>query len=469
MFFERIRRVRHSLVFRLTLLYTAIFTISISVAFFISYQVIISRINARTDSSLNDKISEFSTLFVSKGIKAVKEHMDAEAEAVGTDKVFFRLITPEGQEIISSNLAPWRGIGISGITLKKLAREGSVFETLKLPGWECKARVLYGIVEPGRIMQIGQSLKEDDRLFKVFREIFRDVLVFVLGLAVVGGWFMAKRSLSGVEKLTQTAMAIANGAMEKRVPLTGRDDEIDRLSEVFNRMLERIQSLITEMKEVTDNIAHDIKTPITRIRLLAEAILTTEKPVCEYQALTASTVEECDVLLGMINTMLEISETKAGVSRLSLSEVDVCSLIEEGCDLFLPLAEEKDICVEVNTPTQCLLFGDKSKLQRVLSNLLDNAIKYTPPGGKITVSAEEVDKKVILSVLDTGIGISPDEIPRIFDRFFRADKSRSVPGVGLGLSLVQAIVRRHGGEIMVSSFPGSGSTFTVALPQTKSS
>lgn len=467
MLFERINRFRRSLVFRLTLLHTAIFTVSIFVAFFIFYQVIISKINARTDSGLNDKMNEFSTLLVSRGVEAVKEHMDAEAEAVGFNKVFFRLLTTGEKEIASSDLGPWKGI--SGIALKNLAREGLVFETLKLPGWESKARVLYGITQPGTVMQIGQSLKEDEHLFKIFREIFRDVLVFVLGLACLGGWFMAKRSLSGVEELTQTATAIGDGAMEKRVPLTGRGDEIDRLSRVFNHMLERIQSLITEMKEVTDNIAHDIKGPITRIRLLAEVTLTTGKSVDEYQTLTACTVEECDRLLGMINTMLEISETKAGVSTLSLSQVDISSLIEEGCDLFQPLAENKGLLVEVNTPTQCLLSGDKSRLQRAVSNLLDNAIKYTRPGGKITVSAEEVDKKVIISVQDTGVGISPEEIPRIFDRFFRADKSRSVPGAGLGLSLVQAIVQRHRGEIKVSSSPGSGSTFTVALPQTKNS
>jgi len=280
---------------------------------------------------------------------------------------------------------------------------------------------------------------------------------------------MARRSLSGVEKVTQTAMAIANGEMERRVPITGRGDEIDRLSGIFNHMLERIQSLITAMKDVTDNIAHDIKSPITRMRGLAEVTLTIERSLDEYQTMAANTVEECDRLLGMINTMLEISKTEAGVETLSLSEVDVSALIADASDLFYPLAEDNGLYVETNTPSQCLLPCDRSKLQRVIANLLDNAIKYTPPGGKIIISAEEVDKKVIISVHDTGIGISPEEIPHIFDRFFRADKSRSVPGAGLGLSLVQAIVRRHGGQIKVSSSPGVGSTFTVVLPQTRTS
>jgi signal transduction histidine kinase len=232
-------------------------------------------------------------------------------------------------------------------------------------------------------------------------------------------------------------------------------------------MLERIQSLIAEMKEVTDNIAHDLRSPITRIRGLAEITLISEKDIDAYQNMAASTVEECDRLLRMINMMLEISETEAGVSTLNRSDVNVSGLIEEACDLYQPLAEDRGINIEVNVPTRCQLFGDKGKLQRVLSNLLDNAIKYTTPGGKIIVSSEEVDKKVIISIHDTGIGISEDEISRIFERFYRGDKSRSIPGAGLGLSLVQAIVRSHGGEIKVSSSSGVGSTFTVSLPFAK--
>jgi signal transduction histidine kinase len=166
----------------------------------------------------------------------------------------------------------------------------------------------------------------------------------------------------------------------------------------------------------------------------------------------------------MINMMLEISETEAGVSTLNRSEVDISELIEEACDLYQPLAEERGIHIEANIPVQFHLSGDKAKLQCVLSNLLDNAIKYTPSGGKIIVSSEAVNKKIMLSIQDTGIGISPDETSRIFERFYRADKSRSIPGAGLGLSLVQAIVRSHGGEIKVSSSSGTGSTFTVSLP-----
>jgi heavy metal sensor kinase len=469
MFFEKITKFRRSLAFRLTLLYSAIFAISSLLGFFIFYEVVISRVGARTDRALAEEAKELSSLLVSRGTEAFKEEIDREAASAGISDIFFRLLTLQGEEIASSDLSQWKGVGISRIALKHLAQGGPVFETLKPPGSKYKVRVIYDNVGPGAVLQIGQSLRDDEHFFEDMRGIFRTLIAIVFPLVALGGWFMARQSLSGVEKITQTAIAISDGAMERRVPLTGRGDEIDRLSGIFNHMLDRIQSLINEMKEVTDNVAHDIKSPVTRIRGLAEVTLNAERSLDEYQNMAVSTIEECDRLLKMVNTMLEISEDEAGVGSLSFSEVNISALVNDACDLFHPLAEDNGLYVEVNTSAQCLLQGDKSKLQRVIVNLLDNAIKYTPPGGKIIVSVEEVDKKVIISVHDTGMGISSEDLPHIFDRFFRADKSRSVPGAGLGLSLVQAIVRRHRGEIKVSSSPGVGTTFEVVLPLTRTS
>jgi heavy metal sensor kinase len=465
MFFERITKFRRSLAFRLTLLYSAIFASSSLLGFFIFYQVMISKIDARTDRTLEAQMKEVSSLLVSKGIGTLKDEIVGEAESVGINKVFFRLLTAQGEEIASSDLSQWKEIGISRIALKHLPKERPVFETLKPPASKYKVRVLYGNVGPGIVLQIGQSLRDDEHFFEDIREIFRTLIAIVFPLVALGGWFMARQSLSGVEKVTQTAIAISDGAMERRVPLTGRGDEIDRLSGIFNHMLDRIQSLLTGMKEVTDNVAHDIKSPVTRIRGLAEVTLSAEGSLDEYQSMAVSTIEECDRLLKMINTMLEISETEAGVATLNLSEVDISALIEKACDLFQSLAEEKGLGIDVNVPHQCFLRCDKGKLQQVVTNLLDNAIKYTP-SGKITVSAEQGEREIIISVHDTGIGIPSNKIPHVFDRFFRVDKSRSVPGAGLGLSLARAIVEKHGGEIKVSSSPGMGSTFTVVLPQT---
>ncbi len=468
MFFERINRFRRSLVFRLTLVYAATCAILSIAAFFIFYRVMVSDMLAHTDDALTEELHEFSSLLASKGMAALREGINRKAQSAGTGDVFLRLLTKEGKEIVSSDLGPWQGIGISEIALKRLTQDEPVFEALKPPGWKHTTRVIYGMTGSGTVLQIGQSLRDDEEIIEDFSQDFRPALAIIFTLAALGGWLMARRALSGVKKVTQTAMAISGGAMEKRVPLTGRGDEIDRLSQTFNHMLERIQSLIAEIKQVTDNIAHDLKSPVARIRGLAEVTITTGRSLDEYKTMAASTVEECDRLLGMINTMLEISEFEAGVATLSITKVDISRLAEEACDLFQPLAEDRGLVIKAKVPPQLLVSADRSKLQRALTNLLDNAIKYTPAKGTVTVSVKEGKKEAIISVSDTGRGIAADDIPHIFDRFYRADKSRSEPGAGLGLSLVLAIVQAHGGDIQVSSTLGAGSTFTVVLPQERS-
>jgi heavy metal sensor kinase len=465
MFFERIDRVRRSLAFRLAVLYTATCAILSIAAFLIFYQLMISNMHARADNALTEELNECSSLLAAKGLAPLKEEIYRKAQSAGTGKVFLRLLATDGKEIASSDLGPWQGIGTGNSALQHLAQGRPVFETYRPPGGEHSVRVIYGMAAPGMVLEIGRSLKDDEEILEDFRQAFRTAIAIVLTLVALGGWLVARQALSGVREVTRTAMAISQGAMEKRVPLTGRGDEIDRLSQTFNHMLERIQSLISEIKQVTDNIAHDLRSPVTRIRGLAEVTLTTGRSLDEYQTMAASTVEECDRLLGMINTMLEISEFEAGVATLSITKVDISNLIEEACDLFQPLAEDKGLVIKTKVPPQLLVSADRSKLQRAFTNLLDNAIKYTPLGGTVTISVKDGGKGVIISLRDTGIGIAAGDIPRIFDRFYRADMSRSEPGAGLGLSLVLAIVQAHGGNIQVNSSPGSGSTFAIVLPR----
>jgi len=277
---------------------------------------------------------------------------------------------------------------------------------------------------------------------------------------------MAKKALSGIVQLTKTAEAVAQGALKERVPVKGRQDEIDRLAMTFNTMLDQINRLIQGMKETNDSIAHDLRSPIARMRGVAEVALTSESSSEAHRLLAGDIVEQCDRLLGMINTILDISEAEAGVAELVIEEIDVAEIAQDAIELFLPMAEDKNITVKIQAPSGVKLHTDRRKLQRILGNLLDNAIKFTPPGGVIAISVTNEAKKITIEVKDTGIGISEKDATQIFDKFFRADRSRSEPGSGLGLSLALAFASSLGGSLTVTSSLGHGSTFTVIIPRT---
>jgi heavy metal sensor kinase len=287
----------------------------------------------------------------------------------------------------------------------------------------------------------------------------------LFALAVILGWFMARRALAGVENVTGTAQRIAaDGRLAERVPVGRGGDEIDRLAETFNRMLDRIQELVKGIKEMTDNIAHDLKSPLTRIRGQAEVALTSPWKADEYETMAASAIEECDRLLEMINTMLFISRTEAGVARPESRALDLAAVVRDACGLFQSLAEDKQIALTWDAPERLDFTGDVRLIQRMLGNLLDNAIKYTPEGGSVNVSLQSnPDRSVVVAVRDSGVGISDTDRPRIFERFYRGDPSRSQAGTGLGLSFARAVARAHGGEITVEGRQTSGATFRVEL------
>ena len=471
MYLRKLPSFRHTLAFRLTLWYAGIFTISSCVAFLLFYMLITSVIGQRTDQELVDQVGQFSTLLAVRGIETVKRVAVLEAQAAGVKKIFFRLLSPDGQAFSSSNMSYWKDIGIRRVAIERLLSGSShVFETIVIPERKHKVRILYSIIGPGIILQLGQSMENYSRFIEAFKRIFIPTMAFLIVLAAVVGWFMARRALSGVEAVTRTARNISGGALEKRVPVKTRGDEIDRLAITFNQMLDRIQTLVTGIKEMGDNIAHDLRSPITRIRGIAEVTLTTGKSVGEYENMAASTIEECDRLLDMINTMLMISETEAGVDKLVREEMDIAELVRNVCELFEPTAEDKGVTMNCDVPEKCPLIGDIRMIQRMLANLLDNAIKYTPAAGTVSVSVcKNEGQMVVVSVKDTGIGISPSDLPHIFERFFRCDQSRSQTGIGLGLSLARAIVQAHGGDIAVTSSPNEGSTFTVTLPNSSPS
>ena len=465
MFLKSLSRLRRKLWFRLGIWYAGIFAVSVFGTFFAFYLAVTSVIEKRTDGDLLSEAKEFSSILASKGINEVKAAMLIETESEGVDKVFFRLVTPNGEEIGSSNISSWGNLGIGRAALKRLA-DGSehVFETLFVPEHGHEVRVLSAIIGPETILQMGQSLEDDERFKEVFRDIFAAAMAALIVLAALIGGVMGRWALFGIEEVTHTAERISKGSFEKRVVVKAKVDEIERLATTFNSMLDRIHALVTGMKEVTDNIAHDLKTPITRIRSAAEMILTKGDYTDESGGLAATTIEECDRLQKMINVILDISEAETGVMKLNLDLLDVAALIEKVVDIYQYVAEEKNIIIHMNSPDGLHVKADRTRISQAIANLLDNAIKYTPEGHQIDLNASRKGGEVVIAVKDTGLGIPEGDLPRIWDRLYRCDQSRSEKGLGLGLSLVRAVILAHSGRVEVSSKPGKGSTFTIYLP-----
>jgi heavy metal sensor kinase len=462
---QRLLEIRHTFAFRLTIWYAGIFTLSACVAFVFFYFLITFVIRQQTDQDLLSGVRTFASILSVQGTEALKQQAFLEAQAGGEKKVFFRLLYITGQLFSSSNMSYWRDIGINKKAIQQLLDERRpVFDTISIPDRKHKVRILYAFLGPGLILQLGRSMENYTRIIEAFRKIFVTTMAALFVLAAIVGWFMAKRALVGVETVTQTARRISKTSLNERVPVKKQVDEIDQLAITFNQMLDRIQKLVTEIKEMNDNIAHDLKSPITRIRGSAEVSLTTGSSLKEYEKMAGNTVEECDRLLDMINTMLVISKTEAGVGHFENRKIDIARVVKDACELFLPAAENVGLTLGCDTPDQLSINGDRRMIQRMISNLLDNAVKYSTAGGEIKVAVyPDSQQSVQIIVEDTGIGIAEKDLPHIFERFYRCDPSRSHAGTGLGLSFARTIARAHGGDIRVTSAPNKGSTFTVLL------
>lgn len=306
------------------------------------------------------------------------------------------------------------------------------------------------------------------------REIAVRLPSFLAALGLLGLLFLVLRRLRDAAaarvavlvcatSVASTATAIAAGDWSRRVEEEKKESrEVRALVRAFNGMCDKNEKTLNELRVLTDNIAHDLRTPLTRLSMAAETVLTGGTL---RDPLPDRVLGEARGMLEMINTMLEISQTGAKIDRSPRTDLDFAHLVRDLGDFYQPLAEQAGLTLRVHVPERGLAFsGHRAKLQQLVGNLLENAIKYTPRGGRIDLSLDTLPEGVRLIVADTSCGISAADLPHIYTRFWRADASRSLPGNGLGLALVKAIVTSYGGRLHCDSVPGQGSAFTVVLP-----
>jgi signal transduction histidine kinase len=295
------------------------------------------------------------------------------------------------------------------------------------------------------------------------------LLILVLGAA--GGALMSRNMLRRLDTINRTSGEIIAGDLTRRVPLNGSGDEFDALAENLNRMLDRIERLMRGLREVTDSVAHDLRTPLNRLRnRLEESVarlnsggaLTNEKAAGEIERAIAET----DQLIGTFNALLLIAETDAGTTRAAMSALDLGSVAADVVELYEPLAEEKKLVLTLAPGSAVAIEGNRSLIAQALANLVDNAIKYTPAGGKVRIGARITEQGVDLSVADSGPGIPLADRPRVTERFVRLEASRNSPGTGLGLSLVAAVAHFHNAELALEDNAPTGLKAVLRFPQT---
>ncbi len=458
--------ITNTLLFRLTVLYAGIFTLSTLLILILFYFKLHTVTMKDLDEEFLGEVDRYSTIMIEKGLEGVKNEIAGQAEREDPEEEFSRLLTFQGEVLISTDISSWGAVEKSE-SLETL-RSGDapyVFQSRDAPDTDYRARVITAPIGPDVVVQIGETLEEAEDYLQIFLNWFLFLFFIMIVLSSLTGWFMARRALLDMEDVTETALEISKGDYDRRVQVKDRFNEIKRLGSTFNTMLDRIQSLLKSTREVNANIAHDLRSPLTRIRGIAEMSLMNDKSVEEYKGVAASTIEECDRLIEIVNTMLEITEAESGISEPRIEVLDVAPLIREACDLFQPIASEKKIEIVESLPAELTFHGDRKKLQRIISNLLDNAIKYTPEGGAVSITAGTESNRINIAFEDTGIGIPDSDLPHIFERFYQGDKSRSLGGVGLGLSLVKAFTEAMKGTVSVFSTVHKGSRFVVTFPQ----
>ena len=454
--------------FRLTLVYLLLF--ALFAASLLGYFAWNTRrlITEQITTTVNAEASEISDIYNRRGLRGLVFTVDSRALRPGAN--LYLVTTPAGQAIAGNvgSLAP--GVmgteGWSETAYRRLEDQDNT---------DHRALVNVTQLSGGFRLLIGRDLEERRRLFGIVAKAAQWSILVVVVLGIAGGIFVARRVLQRIDAMTGTTRRIMAGDLSGRLPVGRSGDELDRLAENLNAMLERIEALMAGLKEVSDNIAHDLKTPLTRLRNRAEEALAKSSCEAEYRAALERTIEESDGLIRTFNALLMIARAESGQARGNMDDFDAAEVANGIHELYEPLAEDDGMTLRVKT-APAPIHANRELISQALANLVENAIKYGKPtsaaqvqGAVVSMDAKQIliearreADKVLLSVTDHGIGIPEGDRRHAVERFVRLDSSRSQPGSGLGLSLASAVATLHGGELRLDdAHPGLVATLVI--------
>jgi len=457
---------------RLTLLYSAVFTLLLAIVSFASYFLLRNQLEADLNHDLSDRMEALRGYIEFESDTPVLKYDTNDSEAglfVRSATRYFQITNLDTGAIVTQS-PEMQLLGLSFVAeelaLIDLESGSTDFETD-----DGTLRFLdEKIVSPSGqkyLVQVGSSMEQVRLALQRFSELAFVLIPFAVVLAAVAGWFFAGGALAPIRRIAQAAHDIEPSNLTGRLPLTGAQDEVDQLAASFNEALARIEKVVGELRQLSGSIAHELRTPIAALRGEAELALLHARSLNEVKDVLGSQIEDFDKLSRMIDQLLTLVRAESGGIKFNLQAIDVGLAVTAVVDTFALMATTRGIALESISGANLIAFVDPQWLEHVLINLLDNAIKYTPPGGSISIHAMADSCNVSIEVRDSGQGIPAEALPYIFDRFYRVDPSRSrqAGGAGLGLSFVKWIVEEHGGTIQVTSRVNRGSTFTVRLPR----
>jgi signal transduction histidine kinase len=464
-------RLRRSLAVRLSIWFAALFAVGFSAIFGLLYWTLGRQLEARDNLALQLRLEQYAQIYAMAGLNGLAGRVAEDSESPHVRSLFIRLIDRRGETLWVISPPGWieadaRRVAVPdqwGVWTERQSY------TVRVPqDEEQDLAVAARVLVDGRLLQVARSTDSRAVLLRPLRRTFLWIGGAVVVIGFGAGVVAARRATRPLRDVIATAQRIiGTGELDARVPLPKRNDDVAELVKAFNTVLDKNAGLLRTMREALDNVAHDLRTPLTRLRGTAElALQSTESKGVQQEAL-ADCVEQADDVLKLLRALMEISEAEAGMLRLTKAPCDLGAIAKSAAELYTEVAEAKSIRLEADIIARLPVLGDATRLRQAIANLVDNAVKYTPAGGtvKVMVTAEGAD--AVVTVEDTGPGVPADEQPRVWERLYRGDASRSERGLGLGLSLVRVIIEAHDGRVSLANGAHGGAVFQVRVPRSE--
>ncbi len=443
--------------FRLALLYMCVFAVSVLALLAFIYWSTEGFLESQSEETINAEVLGLAERYELLGLAGLI-HIINERIANDNARSSVYLLTDQEYQPLAGNLDRWPAPSVQQSEWLRFGLRGQGEEARK-----ATARLVP--LKGNFYLLVGRDDSEKIRVEHLIIKSMGWGLALTVILGVLGGLFMSRSALRRIEVINRASREIMRGDLTRRIPVKGSNDEFDQLIQNLNEMLDRIERLMDGVKQVSDNIAHDLRSPINRLRGRLEVALLQQGDVASYRGTIEQAIAGTDEVIGTFNALLKIARAEAGLKREEIVDVNLGTVARDMLEFYEPLAEEKGLVLQAELARDVLLPGDRHLLSQAVANLLDNAIKYTPSGGRVTLNLHRSRGGAVLEVADSGPGIPEEARDSVLQRFYRLESSRNTPGSGLGLSLVAAVAHLHNAALELSdNAPGLRVSLRFDLP-----